>query len=209
MKNIRILILLLISAIACKAQKNPPAFEPQLPLDTKRYNIPSDHYIKDTNGVMNKFIGTWQFTLGNSSLTIRLAKKEHVPDGDYFEDMIVGEFKYIDNGTSIVNTLQNANFNSNVVGDYHIGGNIILKADDYMYPCNNCNTNEHRFKLSFDDPERHYLHSSIIIRYLTNENNPEKIEVQLLTKQTELFLPENAPTTPRVPYGTYILSKLP
>lgn len=156
---------------------------------------------------MDKFVGTWQYTNGNTSLTIRLAKKNHIANDSYYEDIIVGEFKYIENTNSIVNTIQNANFNSNIVNDYHIGGNYILENDDTLYTCDTCDAGERRFKLYFDDPERRYLYVNIILRYLADQNNPEQIQIRLLSVDGGVLPYEDVPATPRVPYGTYILNK--
>lgn len=207
MKNIKIIIFLLVSVFACRAQKNPPTLKPQLPLETNRNNIPDGYYLHDNLSEMDKFVGTWQYTNGNTSLTIRLGKVEESFNGDFYEDALVGDFKYIENGSLIINTLPSFDTNNFQNGDFHIGGNYILTNDATIHPCDTCNLGERRFELYFSDPERRYLYVSIILRYLADQNNPEQIQVRLLSVDGGVLPYEDAPVIPRVPYGTYILNK--
>lgn len=63
-------------------------------------------YYKDGANQLNPFVGTWLFTNGNTSLKIVLVKK--IMDGDavsYYEDILIGEYQYIENGVEKFNSL--------------------------------------------------------------------------------------------------------
>ncbi len=98
MKNIIIIILIgflfMSSTLNCKAQSN-------FPQDGD--NIVNNH--------INKFVGTWVWTSGNTSLQLVL-KKENVkqPYGNnIYADVIIGFHKYTDNGNIIENSTQYSN----------------------------------------------------------------------------------------------------
>jgi hypothetical protein len=101
MKNIFLITILSFAIFNCKAQVISLT-------TTNYYNIPNGGYVKDLDGVLNPFIGTWKWTNGNSEFTIVFVKKEmYNASGlnNYYEDTIMGGYKYIENGIVIVNTL--------------------------------------------------------------------------------------------------------
>ena len=101
MKNIIKLLLLMIAATSCKAQNtySLSSFQPK--------HLRNNNYIKDTQNIYNNFAGTWQWTNGNSTFTIKLQKVEYwkMPNDNYYEDLIMGGYKYIDNGNLVVDKL--------------------------------------------------------------------------------------------------------
>ncbi|MCO6175417.1 hypothetical protein NHF50_10220 [Flavobacterium sp. NRK F10] len=200
MKNILFTILIVFTFISCKAQI--------VPLDASYWEYPQGTYIKDTFNEMDKFVGTWQYTQGTDTLTIVLQKKIHIYNGEYYEDFLNGGYRYVSNGVEIVNTLSLLNDLTNVNGDNSkIQGGLILPND--MYPiCNDCIPNERRFKLYFSDPERNYLSSSLVLRYLPQSlGEPEKMTATLIDNDSVMIPDENSPTTLRVPYGEYLMVK--
>jgi hypothetical protein len=63
------LIMVVLTTIIINAQS------PILSITTERgSNIPDGAYLKDTNNVLDKFTGTWQYTQGNDTLTISIQK---------------------------------------------------------------------------------------------------------------------------------------
>lgn len=101
MKQILILIAILLS-ISCKSQTTYPLsnYDPR--------NLKNNNYIKDTEGILNQFVGTWQWIQGNNTFQIILSKEEHWNGGnndDYFTDVIVGGYKYIENGNLVIDKL--------------------------------------------------------------------------------------------------------
>ncbi|SDZ79865.1 hypothetical protein SAMN04487990_102119 [Bizionia paragorgiae] len=68
MRNI-ILIALLGITFACKAQN------PIISIHDKNAEIITDSYLKDINYDLDKFVGTWLYTNGNTSLISSLNKR--------------------------------------------------------------------------------------------------------------------------------------
>ncbi|KGO86208.1 hypothetical protein Q764_13740 [Flavobacterium suncheonense GH29-5 = DSM 17707] len=185
-------------SFSCKAQV--------VPLNTYYDDASTGAYFKDTFDEMNKFVGTWKFTSGNTTLTITLEKKENVFDGEFYEDLLIGEYKYVKNGIELINTLPVLN-DPSITGRYHnISGRQIIPNNIFVL-CNDCTQNERRFKLHFNDPQRDYLSVSIILRYLLNESNPNKMTVTVFANDGVMLPYNGAPTEPRVPYGEYLMIK--
>ena len=84
------------------------------PLTNYNINIlHSGNYIKDTTGILDKFVGTWKYTNGNDEFTLRIIKKEHDNSfglNDYYQDVLYGGYKYIKNGSLLIDRL-NFTFN--------------------------------------------------------------------------------------------------
>ena len=78
-------------------------------LDDRPLNRISGTYYKDTQNKLNPFEGTWIYDDGEYYIKFVFVKKIQVPVGDYFEDILIGEFQYKINGTEIINTLGNLN----------------------------------------------------------------------------------------------------
>jgi hypothetical protein len=198
MKNLFFTISILLLALSCKAQS------PIVPLDTYIHEIADNSYVKDIDNELNKFIGTWIFSDGTSTFTLVLQKQIQTFNDDYYEDYMIGEYSYSINGLTIVNTIPFIN-NTNLNLQRNIGGRYVVKGPDYN--CTDCLPNERRIDLYFSDPERKYLPNSMIIRYLIDQNNPEKITATIYRRGSIVLPYENAPTSPRVPYGTYLMEK--
>ena len=101
MKNIIKSILLLLAFASCKAQNTYPLsnFQPK--------HLKNNNYIKDTENVYDSFEGTWQWTNGTSTFTVKLQKVEHwkAPNDNYYSDLILGGYKYEENGNVLVDKL--------------------------------------------------------------------------------------------------------
>lgn len=199
MKNI-IILLLIINLYNCKAQSliHPLADR----------NVPenlNNVYFKDVDNDLNQFVGTWMFQDGNTSLTIVLEKLTQFFNGSWYEDMLIGEYKYVENGIEIVNYLPRLN-DSNVSNAAHTidGSKIVSKY--YLPECDFCTLNQRRLSLNFADLERKYLFDSELILTYVNDNGIEKLYVVLQGKTTST-VPDNVPLETRVPYGEYILIK--
>lgn len=149
----------MLIAFSCKAQT--------VGLDAP-YDTPEGAYYKDLNNELDKFEGTWIFDNGSVTFIIVLEKVEHeLIDQDY-HDMLIGEYRYAVDGVDIVNTLSNNSEQPNIAGGY-----IHKKM---AYPaCIDCDENERRIDMYFNDPERSYLDDSIVVRYLLDETNPQKL----------------------------------
>ena len=193
MKTILKLILIL-SIISCKAQSALYKADPTLPTGT---------YYKDLNNDLNKFVGTWKWEENNTSFTIKLQKIEQYYDGEYYRDMLIGEYKYVNNGNIVVNTLPLLN-DSNIAGSYHnISGSRILNKFQPLR-CEDCTTAERRVKLFFDDQNMTYKQTSLWLRHRVI-NGIEQIDARLIGYREidENNLLDNG----GVPFGEYTLIK--
>ncbi len=149
MKNILILILILF-AISCKAQS--PI------ISTVEYDQNDDIelidgcYLKDVENKFTPFLGTWVWQDGNSRLEIKFEKVEMVFDGDYYEDMLVGKYKFIDNiGQEKHNSLSLDITNQNILGYayYLIRGGGYYTDTTFVFQISDLHKNAH-CKLFFE-----------------------------------------------------------
>src|SRR5690554_1026557 len=144
MKKI-VLISVFVSSLYMYSQSSPI-----VPLEEWNGIEVQGTYYKDTNNVYNQFEGEWLWQSGNNSLRIILQKKEQVSQQifgvSYYEDMLVGEYQYIENGVEKINTLANINSQHN-----NISNSIILTTPFFM-GCDDCLPTERRVYFSFSDP---------------------------------------------------------
>jgi hypothetical protein len=95
-------IILLILFVSCKAQTLTPLYnDGTSPND----GIHPNRYYKDVDNDFGPYVGTWKSEIGNTSLTIIFNKviNDDFGNGDYF-DLLVGEYKYVENGVTLVNS---------------------------------------------------------------------------------------------------------
>lgn len=124
MKKTIIITILLTSLSSCAQTIKPMSTAVQ-------NDFKNNNYIKDTNGLLNPFVGTWQWTNGINTLTIKLIKKlnyKAFPSTEYSEDVIFGGYKYEENGLTITDCLT---FDHN---DYNATNSANLLMS--MYCCN-------------------------------------------------------------------------
>ncbi len=177
-----------------------------LSLDDDYLNNPAGSYFKDYDNEMDKFVGTWQYAIGNESLTIVLQKKTMVPYKELFEDLLVGEYKYILNGSTVVNTIHLLNNSSIPVVEHNILGRRIF-PNNAQPICTDCSSSDRRFKLYFFDSERDYLRSvRMTLQYITN-SSPSQMKVTIAPEDGCILPYDDAPIETRVPYGEYLMTK--
>lgn len=69
-------------------------------------SLPSNGaYIKDTQGYLDKFVGTWKYTSGNEEFTLKILKAEYVKYDFYWKDKLYGGYKYVKDGIVKVDNL--------------------------------------------------------------------------------------------------------
>ena len=202
MRNLLIIIVLLV-LISCKAKTIVPLGEPNA------LAFKSGTYNKDVDNDFGKYVGTWKFQQGTTSLIIVLKTKlnYYYSTKNYYKDILIGEYRYIENGTEKINTLNQLGQAQATAGDYNISGSLIIYGTTYP-KCDDCGLDERRIKLAIKDPERTYLINAIVLRY-KNENGTEKIIAKIFKNGTSFMPPDNAPDEMRVPYGEYVLIKQP
>lgn len=146
MKNTIVLITALLF-INCKAQ-----YTAIKPLDGMAA-IENGIYYKDLNNLLNTFEGTYLYTNGATSFEIILQKKSlSNVNNVYYEDILIGAYKYIENGITKVDVLNDI-YNTHPNGvQYKIYGNWIRTGQRY---CPQCEPNEKWLRGRIVDPVSH------------------------------------------------------
>lgn len=158
MKSIIIFYGLFV-VLSCKAQS---------PIYTKGSgnvpsNIPNNAYIKDTNNILNKFIGTWKYENNGKVFTINLQKSEMIKLINYYVDELNGYYKYTDGSLTIVDT-----------SNYPINKSKLTGA--WLWE-----NNPDKVSLIFSDPERDRLSCKVTLTY-SNQSGVEKLHWDLKVK---------------------------
>lgn len=176
-------------------------------------------YYKDVTNFLNQYLGTWLYSNGTTSLKLMFTKKENVlttyGNKTFYEDYLVGEYRYIENGLEKVNTLYNLNNNhGNEMYNYNLVSVSCLWFPSIYPQCNECNANEKRLELSLTDPSFlniKGLTNSFILRAFT-EGGVQKLKVWFINEtMSGLTFDENNNYIPfngyNLPFGEYTLIK--
>lgn len=174
MKTIQILLITFLT-IACKAQT--PIINI---LDDDGSSI-SGAYYKDVNNLLDQYEGTYLYTNGTTSFKIVLVKKTMQFNGEYYEDLIIGEYQYIENGVEIVNTLSELNFTYSNQRRHNIDGNHFISKNNRSWVCSECGTNEKRLEAGIRDASTDRF-ATIIMRKLSMLNSSGAVEETLQIK---------------------------
>jgi hypothetical protein len=190
----QLLLILLYAGWGCNAQS------PIISVQEGDYSIVGAYY-KDIDNLLPKFVGTWKYTNGNESFTIKLKKLTSYYEAleGYYIDALVGEYRYVNtNGIEHVNTLSNLltdiyPYENNIIG-------TIIKDKDSPPSLK-------RLQFIFVDPERKNLKQFIVIKYFAAQGStPEKIELMWIGNSSYVT-DDTSPTTIRVPKINYTLIK--
>jgi len=199
MKKIINIILLLAIAASCKAQN------PVLNISEKEgWNSIQGAYYKDIYNLLEPFEGTYIYTNGNTLFKIVLQKKVMSSTNGYlYEDLIIGEYQYIDSGIEKVNTLDKLNINYSDKRDHSMGGNLILTQGDTG--CFECLPNEKALRGGMVDGASENTAQLIIRRIMVN--NQPAIKIWLMWEMVAIR--EGAPEHihASIPGGYYTLLK--
>jgi hypothetical protein len=196
MKKYLNLILFFAAALICKAQS--PVYD----ISAIRDGIKGSYY-KDTNSMLNGYDGTYLYTNGTTSFKIIL--KKTTSKAYYYEDLIIGEFQFIENGVEIGNTLSNIGVQyTNERSNHRIKGNRILTGTELG--CTDCTSTEKRLRLSFVDNKSDNI-ASVDIRK-TTVNGKEALKVKIVWDG--LIIRKEGDPMPKpasIRTGTYLMIK--
>jgi hypothetical protein len=189
MKTIyKILVILVLQSTCIQAQTI-------VDLSNRNGEHNSNTYYKDTTNRLNPFNGTWVYDDGVTYIKLVLIKKIQAPVGDYFEDILIGEFQYKVDGNEIINKLSNINGILPNIRLHGIDGNYFWNNhtpfDDYT-------TDNFRLNVSINE---NGCISDIDIRTLIH-NGQQAVQI---FKRKPLDLGQNC--TPIIPGGFYYLIK--
>ena len=153
MKKFNIILLSFTLSLSCKAQ-----IIDRYDINTIIYQVDGAYY-KDVNNFRDQFVGTWVYSQGTTSLTIIIQKRNNLhretESRNNYIDVLVGEFKYVENGIEKINTLNN--INNNYGSDFkanwqhNLFGNMYLRRSTSYPRCNECDSNERRMEFSYSE----------------------------------------------------------
>jgi hypothetical protein len=217
MKKIFNLLVFITIFSNCKAQSTIiDLYGPE------RIGAVNNAYYKDINGFHNQYEGTWFYANGNTSLKLVFVKKNKITarlgGRLFYEDYLIGEYQYVENGIEKVNTLSNLNINYG--NDYlDIINHNLVSSSCLWYPkirprCNECQPNERRLDITLSEPSiRHVrgLAHRFVLRAFT-ENGLQKLKVWFVNEaMSGLIFDQDGNltniTTFSLPYGEYTLVK--
>jgi len=159
MKN-TIFITAILFALSCKAQTPIVSFTDYCENNHPRtFNM----YVKDIEGFLTPYVGTWKWQNGNDMLMITLFKAEMVHNGDRYDDELHGKMKYVKNGREVFNTLVN--------------GPDVLESYD-------CIPIDNEYRFSFKDPIKAGKYGEV---YITLLDNNTKIKFYLVNNEGPKF----------------------
>jgi len=147
MKYLKKLLTISTITLVSIVQSQTPSI-PVLPLEDWSDEQPNAYY-KDLGNALDAFEGTWLYTNGETSWKIILKKETMFFNGNYYHDLIGGEYQYIKNGVELINTLSNID---TVEGwNHRIDGKSIIDDCDYLPPTD-CIDGENRLRVTIADP---------------------------------------------------------
>lgn len=214
MKRIKqlLLVLITITSLNCKSQT------PILPLHgNPAYGETENAYYKDLEGFHNQYFGTWLYTNGNTSLKLVFQNKPMVfingAFGTFYEDVLIGEYRYVENGVEKINTLSNLNSNHTDVNNYNLYSVSRIRPNANP-KCTECAPNEFRLNLELHEPSTRNisgLSNDFIIRRFF-ENGVEKLKVWFVNRGNGVYSDKNTEQLTTfngyaLPFGEYVLVK--
>ena len=169
-------------------------------------DLPPNAYLKDLDGDYDRFIGNWLWTNNNDTLMLSFQKIEMSirPTMRYYSDYLIGEYRYVENGVEIVNTLP-VNYDESPLNNNYMS--IGITTRNHPDICPECNLNPRYILGYIDDPNQPDLDSKMFMVYFV-ENGVEKIKIKVY-KSIGITLTEDPNPTGQIaiPRGIYTLVK--
>lgn len=133
-------------------------------------------YYQDLNNILNTFVGTWKYTNGNTIFEIVLQKKSMSSmNGYYYLDMLIGSYRYIENGIEKVNVINTHNLSYPDGYSNPITGYVIITGQ--YRGCVECGPNEKWIIGGINDPVSQTI-SDLFIRKITH-NGQEALKMTI------------------------------
>jgi hypothetical protein len=172
------------------------------------FGKPAGYYQKDINNLLDPYPGTYLYTNGNTSFKIVLKKMINQPVWSHYEDLIIGEYQYVENGIEKMNTLSNLNIAySDQYLKHNIAGNGILWNNSRVWKCPQCNLNEKRAALRIVDASNK-RYADILMRR-TVMNGQQVMQVKIVNPNTVAYNVEtqSPPADFSLPLGEFTMIK--
>ncbi len=159
-------------------------------------------YYKDINNLLNPYAGTWLYENGTTSLKIIL-KKITSNNSLYLEDMIIGEYQYVENGIEKVNTLNEIDIIYSDQDKHHLSGNTFIKKTSRPV-CNDCATNERRLRIGISEVGSF---GTVLVRII-DVNGQIGMNIRIRRDESIAYVEGTPPPAePKIPCGEFILIK--
>jgi hypothetical protein len=198
MKKLFKIIPILLFALSCKAQS------PIKNITEQGGPRIEGIYYKDINNYLDPFVGTYVYTNGTTSLKIVFEKKTMFYLLNQYEDLLIGEYQYIENGVEKINTLADLNGTYSNQNLPSFSGNSIRK---YGHPkCTGCTPNEIRIRGSLVETSTQNSAFPVILTKIM-VGNQVAIKLNIGWEMRTYVVGEEIPLPPSFPGGPYVLLK--
>jgi hypothetical protein len=183
------------------------AQNPEISLEDRDGTDQEGAYYKDVHNSLDPFVGTWIYQNGSTSLTIVLEKRTLSLYGNYYyEDLIIGEYQYIENGEVKINTLNNLVQGVSLDRNHTIAGNFVVTDPSY-WNCSDCTLGERRLRVGFEDPIIDIGGSMLIKKTTVGGQEAIRIELSYMFKSVFRHDEPVIHPTPTLPLRIYTLVK--
>ena len=210
MKKTIIILILGIQFFNCKTQS------PIVPIEN-RGNHGAGTYYKDVNNYLDPFVGTWKYTNGATSLKFVIQKIIMAHTGNEYNDLLIGQYEYIENGVIKTSTLSELGTVYPNMKKHSIEGNYIYKGPNQGSKCTECTANTIRVNLSLFDRVKH-IGSSIYAFVTYDAQGTEIMKISIYgdglamanpnaTTFDPIDLTTQIPVGNNIPNGRYSLVK--
>lgn len=175
MRKVIITISIILTTLSCKAQQT-------LPLETKFENeVPAGTYLKDVNGLLDKYVGTWKGTNGNKNYTFTVTKYKDEFRG-VFSDILTIRYLITSNtGAVLEDTRSLLNENNLVIRGLYFGANFGYYVLGYVGTDAKCGQSGDLFISTSKDNKQMKLYLAAS-QDLIDGSNCTKVEQILPTK---------------------------
>lgn len=202
MKNIYLILIVLLS--------NTIKSQTIINITDSEMGLPNGYYAKDLDNLLDPFQGTYIYNNGNTSFKIVLTKMIMQPVGSHFEDMIIGEYQYIENGIEKINTLSNLNVNyPNQFLKHNIASKYIIKnINSRLWKCPQCNSNEKRLAADLEDKISGRSADFLMRRTIINGQEVMQVMIQHISSDP-IVVGSSVPAQPEfsLPTDEFIMTK--
>jgi hypothetical protein len=192
-----IIIILSLISISINAQI--------LDLEEKNGTRINGSYYKDVYNNLNQFEGTYKYENGTEKITMVFKKIINFYNGEYYQDLLVGEVKYEINGAVKFDNLSKINNNYPNPFSHDICGNSIITDLDRPV-CIGCTPNQKRARVIFFGRDNNDG-GTLILQKIIESGQPEKLKIWIRYNNRVLIDGELEPPGPLIKNGYYTLTK--
>lgn len=188
MKNIITLIILLLVTLSCKAQQIVPV-EKAIAYRDADQSIPDGTYLKDVNGLFNKYLGIWKGTIDNKNYTFVISKYKHDFLGISKDKLLIRYLITTSSGTVIEDTRSLPDNSIYVIKGDYFGKKALYYISYYMGKNYTCGQSGNVFIAETKIPSQIKLFLSPDREMMDVQKCPgQKVAEQLLPVENEVLL---------------------